>query len=79
MRGEKGKRTAYTLEFKREAVRLVRGGQANAVTAKVLGVPIATWGNWLRLAAQGRLLGAGAKPGGAGKMERARRGADRGR
>ena len=53
---EKGKRAAYTLEFKLEAVRLVHGGQAKVVTAKVLGIPIATLGyvspmqfenNWL--------------------------------
>lgn len=30
-------RGKYTLEFKKEAVRLVKGGQAAAVTAKVLG------------------------------------------
>ncbi len=35
----KGKRAAYTLEYKLEAVRLVQGGQACAVTAKVLGIP----------------------------------------
>ncbi len=33
MTTEKGKRAAYTLEFKLEAVRLVQGGQAKAVTA----------------------------------------------
>jgi transposase len=32
-------RGIYTLEFKMEAVRLVQGGQASAVTAKVLGIP----------------------------------------
>ena len=32
-------RGKYTLEFKLEAVRLVKGGQAAAVTAKVLGMP----------------------------------------
>ena len=50
---EKGSRAAYTLEFKLEAVRLVQGGQAKAVTAKILGVPAPTLGNWVRLAAQG--------------------------
>ncbi len=29
----------YTLEFKLEVVRLVKGGQAAAVTGKVLGIP----------------------------------------
>jgi transposase len=33
------KRAKYTLEFKMEAVRLVRQGQASSVTAKVLGIP----------------------------------------
>ncbi len=32
----------YTLEFKLEAVRLVKGGQAVPVTAKILGVPTQT-------------------------------------
>jgi transposase len=39
MISEKGRRAAYTLEYKLEAVRLVQGGQAYAVTAKVLGIP----------------------------------------
>ena len=43
---ERGK---YTLEFKLEAVRLVKGGQAVPVTAKILGVPTQTLGNWVRL------------------------------
>ena len=69
---EKGSRAAYTLEFKLEAVRLVHGGQAKAVTAKILGVPAPTLGNWVRLAAQGKLAGAGAKPVSAEQMELAR-------
>ncbi len=36
---ETRKRAKYTLEFKMEAVRLVKGGQAVSVTAKVLGIP----------------------------------------
>ena len=37
-------RAHYTQEFKMEAVRQVRGGQAIAVVAKVLGIPKAsTW------------------------------------
>ena len=42
-------RGKYTLEFKLGAVRLVKGGQAVSVTAKVLGVPVQTLGNWVRL------------------------------
>ncbi len=72
MMREKGKRAAYTLEFKLEAVRLVQGGQAKAVTAKILGVPEPTLGNWVRLAARGKLAGAGAKPVSAEQMELAR-------
>jgi len=68
----RGKRAAYTLEFKLEAVRLVRGGQAKAVTAKILGIPVATLGNWVRLSARGKLAGAGAKPVSAEQMELAR-------
>ena len=39
---ETRKRAKYTLEFKMEAVRLVKGGQAVSVTAKVLGIPKAS-------------------------------------
>ncbi len=46
---ERGK---YTLEFKLEAVRLVKGGQAVPLTAKILGVPTQTLGNWVRLIAK---------------------------
>ena len=41
-------RGRYTLEFKLEAVRLVKGGQAVPVTAKILGMPVQTLGNWVR-------------------------------
>jgi transposase-like protein len=37
-------RGKYTLEFKLEAVRLVKGGQAASVTAKVPGIPNADAG-----------------------------------
>ena len=47
------KRARYTLEFKMEAVRLVRGGQVAAVTAKVLGIPKQTLENWVRLDGKG--------------------------
>ena len=72
MMTEKGKRAAYTLEYKLEAVRLVKGGQAKSVTARILGVPEPTLGNWVRLAAQGKLAGAGTKPVSAEQMELAR-------
>ena len=52
-------RAQYTQEFKLEAVRQVGAGQAIAVVAKVLGIPKASLGNWVRLAAMGPLSGAG--------------------
>ncbi len=65
-------RGKYTLEFKLEAVRLVKGGQATPVTAKILGVPVQTLGNWVRLNDKGQLKGAGDKPVSAEQMELAR-------
>ena len=65
-------RGQYTLEFKMEAVRLVKGGQAAPVTAKILGVPSQTLGNWVRLSNQGQLKGAGDKPVSPEQMELAR-------
>ena len=55
-------RARYTLEFKLEAVRLVKGGQVAAATAKILGIPKQTLENWVRLAHKGQLKGAGDKP-----------------
>lgn len=52
-------RAQYTQEFKLEAVRQVRAGQAIGVVARVLGIPKASLGNWVRLAAKGPLSGAG--------------------
>ena len=49
---ETRKRAKYTLEIKMEALRLVKGGQAVSVTAKVLGVPKASLDNWVRLLAR---------------------------
>jgi transposase len=55
----KGKqvRAQYTREFKLEAVRQVRAGQAIGVVAKVLGIPKASLGNWVRAEAKGELSG----------------------
>ncbi len=72
MTKENGKRAAYTLEYKLEAVRLVHGGQACAMTAKVLGIPKQTLDNWVRQAAKGKLTGVGAKPVSVEQMELAR-------
>jgi transposase-like protein len=66
------KRARYTLEFKMEAVRLVRGGQAASVTAKVLGIPNQTLDNWVRQDGKGKLRGVADKPVSAEQMELAR-------
>jgi len=65
-------RGRYTQAFMLEAVRLVNGGQAVAVTAKVLGMPAQTLGNWVRRSDKGELTGAGDKPVSAEQMELAR-------
>jgi len=72
MTTEKGKRAAYTLEYKLEAVRLVQSGQSCSLAAKLLGVPKQTLDNWLRQSRKGNLTGAGAKPVSAEQMELAR-------
>ncbi len=69
MATEKVKRASYTLEYKLEAVRLDQGGQSCATTAKVLGMPSQTLENWVRQAAKGQLMCAGAKPLSAEQME----------
>jgi transposase-like protein len=65
-------RARYTLEFKLEAVRLVKAGQEALVTARVLGIPKQTLSNWVRLAEKGELHGAGDRPVSAEQMELAR-------
>ena len=65
-------RARYTLEYKLESVRLVKGGQVAAVTAKILGIPKQTLENWVRLANKGQLKGAGDKPVSPEQMELAR-------
>ena len=65
-------RGRYTLEFKLEAVRLVKGGQSGSMTAKVLGIPTQTLDNWVRLSEKGQLKGAGDKPVSPEQMELAR-------
>ena len=69
---ETKRRAKYTLEFKLEAVRLVKGGQAASVTAKILGIPKASLENWVRLSAKGEVKGAGDKPVNPEQMELAR-------
>ena len=62
-------RARYTLEFKREAVRLVEGGQRMAVTARTLGVVEQTLFNWVKANKLGKLKGAEGKPVSAEQME----------
>ena len=69
---ETKRRAKYTLEFKLEAVRLVKGGQAASVTAKILGIPKASLENWVRLSAKGEPKEAGDKPVNPEQMELAR-------
>lgn len=68
----KATRARYTLEFKLEAVRLVKGGQSAAATAKILGISEQTLHNWVKADKGGRLVGAGAKPVSPEQMEIAR-------
>ena len=44
--GETKRQARYTLAYKMEAVRLVKGGQAVSVTAQILGIPKASLDNW---------------------------------
>ena len=58
---DKQVRAQYTQEFKLEAIRQVREGEPISVVAKVLGIPKASLGNWVQLAAKGEIAGAGDK------------------
>jgi transposase len=48
-------RVAYTLEFKLEALRRVRGGEAVRGVAREVGVPEQTIRNWFKAQAEGKL------------------------
>lgn len=65
-------RARYTLEFKREAVRLVEAEQAKASVAKTLGLVEQTLFNWVKASQEGKLTGADTKPVSAEQMEIAR-------
>ena len=62
-------RGRYTLEFKREAVRLVKAGQTNGQVAKGLGLAEQTVGNWVKADDAGRLRAAVGKPVNADQQE----------
>src|SRR5471032_1228075 len=57
----KAKRAQYKLEFKLEAVRLVKAGQSMAAVAATLGVVEQTLYNWVKADREGKLVGAGTK------------------
>jgi transposase len=65
-------KAVYTLEYKLEAVRLVKNGQSMAAVAKVLGIAEQTLYNWIKLDREGKLGGPGAKPVNPEQMEIAR-------
>ena len=48
-------RVAYTLEFKLEALRRVRGGEAIRGVAREIGVPEQSIRNWVKAHAEGKL------------------------
>ena len=65
----KSARARYTLEFKKEAVRLVEGGQSIAAAARTLGVVEQTLFNWVTAQREGKLTGADSKVVSAEQME----------
>ncbi|MEO8723947.1 MAG: transposase [Sphingobium sp.] len=67
-----GLRARYTLEFKQEAVRLVRGGEKLASAARTLGVSAQSLDNWVKAEAAGRLRDVRGKSLTAEQMEIAR-------
>jgi len=48
-------RARYTLEFKLEAVRMVKGGQSLAAVSKILGIAAQTLHNWVKAERDNRL------------------------
>jgi transposase len=69
---DKSKRSRYTLEYKLEAVRMVKAGQSLAAVSKILGIADQTLHNWVKADRQGKLQGAGSLPVSAEQMEIAR-------
>ncbi len=58
----KSTRARYTLEFKLEAVRMVKGGQSLAVVSKVLDISGQTLHNWVKAERKVSWLARGASP-----------------
>jgi transposase len=48
-------KVAYTLEFKREALRRVRSGEAVRRVAREIGIPEQSIRNWVKAQSQGKL------------------------
>ena len=65
-------RARYTLEFKQEAVRLVKAGQPNSQVARGLNLSEQTVSNWVKAEGAGKLREAVGKPVNADQMEIAR-------
>ena len=65
-------RARYSLEFKQEAVRLVRGCQSLTSVSRGLGVSAQSIDNWVKVDAVGGLKEAKGKPVNANQMEIAR-------
>ena len=67
-----GVKARYTLEFEREAVRLVHGGEKISVVARTLDVSGQSLDNWVKAEAAGRLRDVRGKAVTAEQMEIAR-------
>ena len=52
-------RARYTLEYKIEAVRMVRNSQSQSAVAKILGISSKTLNDWIKADDAGKLNGAG--------------------
>ena len=65
-------RGQYTLEFKQEAIRLVRGGEGVSSVARTLGISGQTLHNWVKAEATGQLRDVVGKAVSAEQMEIAR-------
>jgi transposase len=65
-------RARYTLEYKLEAVRMVKCGMSLAAVSKILGIADQTLHNWVKAEREGRLGGAGSRPVSPEQMEIAR-------
>lgn len=63
------KRSRYTLEFKQEALRLIKAGQSQASVSALLGIANQTLSNWLKAEQRGRLTGANTQLVNAEQME----------